>query len=185
VISAIEDAIILRLKKLKYFLEVQSYSGEFDEEGLAEVVRRYPAAWITYAGGGKPKRMSGTKWLTPANFVVMVAARNVRNDLATRHGDSREVGSYQMIHDVRGLLLGQDFDGMKIEPLSPGSTRTLYNTRLGQKALSVYAIEFTTAYVEEVMSEEVVGDLLKVGLNYIIKPGDDVVDASDVVTLRS
>ena len=35
----------------------------------------------------------------------------------------------------------------------------------------------------DAVSDEVISNLLKVGFDYYLKPGDDVTDASDVVTL--
>lgn len=46
-----------------------------------------------------------------------------------------------------------------------------------------YLIEFTTSFYIEKQDDEVVTDLLTVGLSYLLKPGDAVVDASDEITL--
>jgi phage gp37-like protein len=197
-ISEIEDAIIARISAaadstpgLGYRLKVASYGGELDDD-LANVVRSFPAAWVTYAGGAKPVKMntSGTKWKTPATFAVMVGARNVRGERATRQGVKvagviKEVGVYQMLKDVSLLLNGQDF-GLGIKRLMPGATRTLYNTKLNGQALAVFAREFHTEFVETEPRTPIDPSdpmWLKIGINYYLTPGDGVADTSDVVTL--
>ncbi len=182
-IDQIEDAIVAKIKNasgMAYLKTLASYGGELDDD-LDKVVRSYPAVWIIYAGGGKPKKIANGKWKTPATFALMAAARNVRNEAATRKGSSGEVGSYQILKDASALILGQDL-GLKIENLEPGAVRSLYNTKIRASGLSVLSQEWTTAYIQTKPTEAEV-DLLRIGLNYYIKPGDDVVDASDDLTL--
>lgn len=198
-IAAIEDAMIARIKAaystapgFGYALkEIVSYGGELDED-LAQVVRRFPAVWVTFAGCGKSKPVgtSGKKWKTPVTFAVMVGARNVRDERSTRQGMSvagevREVGVYQLVRDVSLLLLNHDL-GLAISPLTPGAVRTLYNTRLNGQALAVLAREWHTEFIEEQPREPI--DItdpmwLSVGINYYLKPGDAVADAGDTITL--
>ena len=183
-IDIIEDAIKDRIKAaegMKYLKTVATYAGEFDDD-LAYVVRSYPAVWVVYAGGPKPKKIAAEKWLVRPSFAVMVGARNVRNEAATRKGDPINVGTYQILKDVRTSLLNQDL-GLEIERFEPGAERVLFNTKVRSMGLSVMSQEWSTAYIQHAASEEVLHDLLSVGLNYFIKPGDDVVDASDEVTL--
>ena len=183
-IDIIEDAIKERIKAaegMKYLKTVATYGGEFDDD-LAYVVRSYPGVWVVYAGGPKPKKIGAEKWKVQANFAIMVGERNVRNEAATRKGDQLNVGTYQMLKDVRTSMLNQDL-GLAIERFEPGAERTLFNTKVRSIGLSVMSQEWSTAYVLHAPSEEALHDLLRVGLNYFIKPGDDEVDASDEVTL--
>lgn len=198
-ISEIEDAIIARIQAaasatpgLGYTLkEVASYGGELDDD-LAKVVRSFPAVWVTFAGSGKPKPVATArnKWLTPATFAVMVAARNVRGERATRHGVTvagvlKEVGAYQILKDVGLLLINNDL-GLAISHLKPGATRTLYNTRLNGQGLAVFAREWHCEFIETQPREPIDPTdpmWLKLGINYYLKPGDSVTDASDLTTL--
>jgi phage gp37-like protein len=191
-IPATEDAIIARLRSasgLGYKPLVESYGGELDDE-LERVVRSFPAFWVTFAGSGKPVPMgtSKEKWLVPLTFAVMAGARNIRGERATRHGVTvagvlREPGVYQMLDDACRLLLRQDF-GLAISPLIPGAVRSLYNTRLNNQALAVFAQEWHTQYVLD--ASVVTADLpqlLTVGMNYHLPPDDGNPDAQDTVTL--
>lgn len=184
-IAEIEDAIISTLKQasaLGYLRVVASYGGELDDE-IGEVIRALPAVWVVFGGADKPQKLGAEKWKVPCRFVTMVAARSVRNEAATRKGDKLNVGSYQMVEHVQALLLNNDF-GLEIERLQPGRVQTQYNTKVRGQALSVFSIEWSTAYMLKMPPLEIV-NLLKVGLNYYLKPGDDVVDATDTVTLGS
>jgi phage gp37-like protein len=183
VIGEIENAIIETIRNasgMAYLKTVASYGGQFDDD-IGKVIRAYPAVWVVYAGGGKPVKVGPDKWRTPANFAVMVAARNVRNEAATRKGDANEVGTYQILKDVRNLIINQDL-GLEITRLEPGAVRTLYNTVVNGKALSVFSQEWSTAYIDKVPTPAEL-DLLKVGFNYYLQPDDNVVDATDVIAV--
>lgn len=160
-IAQIENAILefirgaVKNKALGYAVSfVESYGGELDDlDDLAQAVRSFPAIWVTYAGSGKPTPWgtSKTKWLVPATFAVMCGSRNVRGERFTRqgltvNGEIREVGVYQMLADMRQLLLRQDF-GMAIDKLNPGLEKTLFNTRLNGAGLAIFAQEWHTKFV--------------------------------------
>ncbi|MEH5891643.1 phage protein Gp37, partial [Enterobacter roggenkampii] len=51
------------------------------------------------------------------------------------------------------LLSGQDMadTGIKIDPLSPGRVRTLFNTQIESQAFSVFACEFDTKWIESAL----------------------------------
>ena len=182
-IAEIEDAIISALKNatgLEYLKTVASYGGQLDED-LGEVVRAYPAIWVVFAGSAKPEKLGANKWKVPATFAVIVAARNVRNEAATRKGDAKEVGTYQMLEHVQTMLANNDF-GLAIERLQPGAVGTLYNTIVRKDALSVFSQQWTTAYVLKA-ADEAATELLSLGINYYIKPGDNVADLTQNLVL--
>ncbi|TVO57527.1 DUF1834 family protein [Denitromonas halophila] len=187
-VAQVEDAVIARVAGaagLGYkFGTVASYAGELDGQ-LDEVVRKWPACWITWTGSAKPTRFgtSRTRWVEANTFAVLVAARNVRGERETRHGSVSEPGAYQMLDDVQSLLIGQDF-GIAIEAFEPGRKRTLYNAQLRGKSIAVYAQEWHTRWLVEKPAEEIVGGLLKVGINYHLTPDDGTADASDLITLE-
>jgi phage gp37-like protein len=133
---------------------VQTYGGEFDDENLADVVRRFPAVWVTFGGVRKttPVDVSRQKWKPESTFVVMVGSRSARSEAASRHGGPSpgEIGTNLLIYGVRRLLTQQDL-GLRIKEFAPGSVRTLFNTRLAHDAFSVFALEFHTEWVEQAL----------------------------------
>ncbi|MDR4896014.1 DUF1834 family protein [Yersinia kristensenii] len=163
IIALTEKAICERLRQgMGRMVEgVHSYGGEMDAEP-AEVIRRLPAAWVTFGGIQKTENTSITKrkYKTYGRFVVIVGERNVRSEEATRQGGPglAEVGTYKMVEAVRRLLSGQDL-GLKIAHLVPGRVRTLFNTKVGDAALSVFACEFDTYWVEEALENGLFPDV--------------------------
>lgn len=184
-VGAIEAAMIDKIENatgMGYLKTVASYGGELDED-LGEVIRAYPAIWVVFAGSGKPEKLGAEKWKIPGTFVTMVAARNVRNEWATRKGDAKEIGTYQMLRHVRTLMMNEDF-GLEVARFQPGAVRSLYNTKVRSQALSVFSQEWNTVWVEKVPTPDE-KDLLKLGLNYYLTPGDAVVDAADLITVAT
>lgn len=194
-ITDIEDAVLARIRaandgRLGYQVaSIDTYGGEFDDD-LNQVIRRLPAIWVVYAGGGKPSPV-GThkdKWRMPATFSVLVGARNVRGEPFSRRGlevggQVAEVGAYRMLEDTRRMLLNQDL-GLEIAPFQPGAVKTLYNTRLNNLAMAVFAQEWHTAFMAAPESTAATDpDWLRTGLNYYLQPDDGRADASDLVTL--
>lgn len=158
VIADIEHAIVARLQAGLGSMakNVRSYGGELDGEP-GEVLRQLPAIWVTFGGVQKtePYSTSRTKFVTHGRFAVIVGERNVRSEEAARMGgvNADEVGTYRMIAAVRRLLSGQDMadTGIRIGPLQPGRVRTLFNTEVERKALSVFACEFDTKWIESAL----------------------------------
>lgn len=155
IIALTEKAMCERLRQGmgRMVQGVHSYGGEMDGEP-ADVVRRLPGVWVTFGGIQKtePTSISKRKYKTYGRFVVIVGDRNVRSEEATRQGGPglQEAGTYKMVAAVRRLLSGQDL-GLGIAHLVPGRVRTLFNTKAEGAALSVFACEFDTYWVEEAL----------------------------------
>ncbi|MCL6375961.1 DUF1834 family protein [Pectobacterium brasiliense] len=155
IIRDIERGIISRLQKGlgRMTPNVCSYGGELDGEP-EEVARAMPAVWVTFGGvqATKNANVGKRKYEVTGRFVVIVGERSVRSEEASRHGGANigEVGTYRMVEAVRRLLSGQDLaeSGLKIDFLMPGRVRPLFNTRLERNALSIFACEFDTKWME-------------------------------------
>lgn len=154
-VTDIELAIVDRLRRGlgRLARNVESYGGEMDGEP-AEVLRQLPGVWVTFGGVLKTERYSTARnrFVSHGRFVVIVGDRSVRSETASRTGGAspNEPGTYRMIAAVRRLLSGQDMadTGLKIDPLTPGRVRTLFNTQLEKQAFSVFACEFDTKWIE-------------------------------------
>lgn len=157
-ITEIENALIARLRPGmgRMTRDVTSYGGELDQD-IGEIARSLPAIWVTFGGVSKTEPMgtSRKRFKTHGRFVVMVGDYNARSEQAGRQGGARldEVGTYRMIYAVRRLLTMQSL-GLNITPLLPGNVRTLFNTQLSDKALSVFALEFDTSWIETALSAD-------------------------------
>lgn len=192
--QAIKDLCAEQQKsgKWPWLATVKSYGGEFDED-LLDVVRRFPAIWVTTAGSdGSPEKLSHNKVKDSAKVVVMVGASSVRNEEARRHGAGTDIGTYTMLKHVRKLLTNNSLKSVGLEGLDPlelGKTKTIFNTIVRGQSISVIAQEFTTGFIikasdrdrEEEDTEE---EIQKINIDYYLQPDDSHVDESDLVTLK-
>ena len=161
-IALIEEGIKQQIAraKLPYLRTLATYSGDFDDS-LTNIVRAFPAIWVAYKGETEAKAISTARevWKCPATFLVMVGTYSLQNEKA-RHG-GLSVGAYQMIADVRALLLRQQL-GLPIDKLASGRCAPLINTKAAGQGIVAYVMEWKTAYPVEVRREgrePVLGDL--------------------------
>lgn len=152
-ITDIENAIVTRLKLGlgKMVREVKSYAGELDNENWANSIKQVPACWVTYGGAKvEAKSTNRQRYEQTATMVVMTATRNLRSEIAGRHGglDKREVGSNDLIYAVLRLMSGQRLDEkLNSFGLVPKRVRTILNNAVVKNgALSVVAIEFDASW---------------------------------------
>lgn len=126
---------------------LESYPEDFDAYLKLKGTLRVPAAWAVFLGlsGGQNNNDDSAGWNGDARFALVVAAQNLRNETATRHGGpdaAAEPGSYQLAEDAVRVLDGQDFD-MLVEPLSATGMRLVARTpEMRTQGLSLMAIEF-------------------------------------------
>ncbi|MEB0964965.1 DUF1834 family protein [Citrobacter braakii] len=154
-ISEIELALVERLRGgLGHMVqEVGTYAGELDGDP-GRIVRCLPAAWVTFGGIVKTERYSTSrqKYIATGRFVVVTGDYNTRSEQSARQGGSvrDEVGTNLLVESVRRLITGQDL-GLKIDYFEPGRVRTLFNTGVAERAMSVFACEFDTRWVEHAL----------------------------------
>lgn len=76
--------------------------------------------------------------------------------------------------------------GLQIQPITPGAIRSVMKGMVNREAITVLAQAFSTEWMEDYPDAALTpdGELVTVGLEYLIKPGDDVTDTSDLVTTR-
>lgn len=190
-LSDIEQGIKTALLNLNrpYIKEVATYGGEFDDN-LPEAVRRFPAVWVTFGSAGRPRRFTAhNKWLVPVTFVVLVGARNLRGEEATRqgvkvNGQQIEVGTYQLLLDVQIALLGNDLGIKGVDTFEPGAVKTLFNTKLEGQALSVLAMEWHTK-IELKKPEPNDPWLRRIAMQFLVQPGDETADLEADVELEA
>lgn len=184
--QGIKDAIIALNRP--YIAEVATYGGEFDDvESLGAVVRRFPAVWVTFAGGmSRPSSTSKKKWHMDLTFVVLVGARSIRNEESTRHGivvggQMVEVGTFQLLNDARLALLGKRL-GLQIKAFEMGRISTVFNTRIQREAVSVLAQEYKTTVDICIDDDADVPWLLSLSMDYHSPADSETSVATDTVS---
>ncbi|MDB5432425.1 MAG: Mu-like prophage FluMu protein gp37 [Caulobacter sp.] len=153
-IGEIENAMLARLQAasdsdaLGYrFKKLASLPIDFDER-LAEYVKDFPAAWSVFSGATLVESYSSGAAKVEGSFAIVVAATNLRNEAQARHGGAAgEIGSYQLVSDAAGLLLGQEL-GLDIEAVAFRAITTLYSGKMiGERRASVLALEMTVRFL--------------------------------------
>lgn len=154
-IALIENAILARLKAasdqgvLGYkYAALDSLPVDIDEE-LQKLIKGYPSAWTVF-GGWRPVHAATNGAVVRGTWHVVVAAQNLRNERSTRVGGSdSEVGSYQMIEDVAGLLMDRDL-GLPIGGLQVGACTPLYARQADKdRRISLFGLELFSDFILE------------------------------------
>ncbi len=167
-IAQIEDAIIQRLKDKG--LQVRDIDVQKGIEGIPQ-----PAVYVA-TEEGRFEKIGQITFKQSLSIVLYIVFKHLKSEKERRRG------IYPIIEGIIGILMLQDM-GLAIEPLKPRSFKNITDEDSDRAGLMAYQIEFETSYNIARMEDEVATDLLKIGLNYYLKPGDDVSDASDLVTL--
>lgn len=187
-IQLVEEALVARLRAVQRpytGLVVESYGAQLDDETFGWV-RTLPACWVTFDQVHDVKRVGSRSLKVTATFEVLTAQRAlVENDRRLgAAGPAAGVGVYQLVEDNKLALVGQKL-GLAIQPLTPGAIRPVMKGIANRDAVAVYAQVFRTEWMETTPDPNASDtDLLDIGLNYLLKPGDDIADSTDLVTLR-
>ena len=94
-IGAIETAIVDRLKgaELGYKMLVSTFKANDDEDIAVVLKNSRNAALVVFAGESLTEDDGGYGAITAVTFAVLLFARNVRNERASRSGDGVAVGA--------------------------------------------------------------------------------------------
>lgn len=157
-IASIEQAIKQRLSDgLGQMVSgVHTYGGEFDGEGLAQVVNQFPAVWIMFAGitNSEPHDTRRTRYQVTGRFTVLVGDRASGSEADSRFGSlhQNDVGTYRLMQTVRLLLINQTM-GLCIGRLKPGKAKSLFSKQMELDAISVFALDFETHWFEDALQD--------------------------------
>jgi len=172
-IGVVENAILARLKAasdegiIPYaYRTLQTWPKNFDEYLSSQVIQ-YPACWAVFGGAHKTERLASGLWRVHCVFGVVVAAENLRNEQARRHGGSAsEPGSYQLAVDALQILASQTL-GLDIRALEPSSILPVETADIPKvKQLSIYAVSFDTAIDFATPPGKELGDFNRLHINW-------------------
>ena len=191
-IGELEDAIVARIVAAQAaglwpykLLTVETYGGQIDEN--TQSTFRFPAVFVAFTRMKKKGELGERARLASVHLVLYVAARNPRNERATRHGDMHEPGSFQIAEDLIALLEGQRLGMPMTQALSSNDIETLFVARKsdGANAESILAISMECQFGWRAALPECANvttdDWLKTGQAFYLKPGDDVADNTALI----
>lgn len=142
------------------------------DEAHGQTALAMPA--IDVVCGGGPFAKAAQSWKLQLTVYVIVTFQNLRSVR------DRRKGVYPILLAVLGWLTGEKL-GLPIERLKPARLDNITNKEEAEEGKIVFQLSFETAFVFEKLSDEDVGEILEIALNYYLKPGDDEVDAMDIV----
>lgn len=147
-LKAAADAGVLGYK----WLTLETYPEDWDIYLKEKLDWRAPAAWAVFAGAQQVYVAdSGKVVFDGAQFGLVVAAENKRNETATRHGGVAgaaiaEPGSYQLAMDAFAILSGNAL-GLDIKALQPKAMRPVRPFEaLKDRNVSMFALQFETSF---------------------------------------
>jgi len=170
VITSIEEAVLARVLD-----RIEAFRVGGVQQGSRQLLSDIAVAVAVLEGDFE--RVTDTRWRQDVTVSVLVKFKNLTSEEARRKGIN------PLVQAIVQLLLMQTL-GLKIKPLRPKRFRDVTTEEKIVAGVIEYLIEFTTSFTIDALDEEQVTDLLVVGLSYLLKPGDDVADASDKVILE-
>lgn len=191
-VRQIEQALITQLRQVQRSYPepvIESYAGQLDDE-LFAWIRTLPAVWVTFDQVTSAKRTGVHSWLMDGTFEVLSAQRALVRNEARLAGAERgaSVGVYELIEDNKLALVNQKL-GLPIDPLRPGAIRPVVKGNVRGEPVAIYAQVFHTRWTEVYPDPDALpaGELVKVGLDYFLKPQHtppaDPADKSDLLTM--
>ena len=151
---------------------IRATANQKDQVGL------YPGPTVSVAiFEGTFEKVTQVTWKQKVTVNVLLTFKHERGE------EERRKGINPIIQGVIQSLMLRDL-GLAMETLKPVRFREVTDSDDYEARTIVCLVEFATAFTLTRLDDEAAGELLKVGLNYYLKPGDDVVDASDLVELE-
>ncbi|MGQ2942692.1 MAG: phage protein Gp37 [Blastomonas fulva] len=200
-IAAIENAVLELLRdagvdgRLGYqFKTLETYPDEWDAYLKDKRQLRCPGAWCVFLGMVSMDLTDDGVTYGLARFATVLAAENLRNEQATRHGGGGAIGSYQLGVDAVGLMAGNAL-GLDIGIIQPRRLALVGRSEETRKqGLSLIAFEWESRVpIAELIADGELADFETFHANWDVPPfggigpdlpDDEPADATDTVTLE-
>jgi phage gp37-like protein len=173
-VRQIELAIVQQLREVPrdYKPLIESYAAQLDDE-MFGWVRKLPAIWVTFGDVTDVQRKGANTYIHTGTFEVLCAQRHLQENAGRLTGAEKgqDIGVYEMLEHNKLALVNQDL-GLDIQEFVPGAIRPLMKSMVNREAVVIYSQVFTTRWMEVYPEPGAVpaGELVKVGLEYFMKP---------------
>lgn len=163
------NAILSKLKK-ESFSVYENYGKILDNY-------TFPAVFVDLESVDYVNLTRG-KYKVILNISVYLLVRNYRSE------SDMNMQMFNILEGVAGILTNNSFN-LEIEPIRPVRVTNISTEEHRIQKINIFKLDIQTSYiVDKPKREEIYGDLLRIGLEYYLKPGDDVEDAKDIITLK-
>lgn len=200
-IGTIEDKIIAHIKMLSdgdhlgYKLkQIATYSGELRNQAARDNIKTYPSVWLAFNRAPITRRLNQYDTFN-AQFALLIATKNLRNEEASRHGGGDgEVGAYQISTDLAGVFSGLNFKELEgTQSFEVGGITPISVDARRNGNLAIYSVDLTVPFNNSRISPEIDQnnpletihtnwDLPPVGNVGPSLPDDENADANSTVT---
>lgn len=168
-ITEIETAVLTQITSA--FTSISGGKIQKDARGL--LVNPSVAVAIV---DGNVRKVTQATYKIEGNVSILLTFKDLRGE------PSRRSGIYPLVEGIFGLLLLKDL-GLAIDKLIPEKFSEVTTDADYTSGEIKYLLQFRTGWNITEQSDEVVTDLIRVGLSYYLKPGDDTADTTDTVIL--
>ncbi|UPG87026.1 DUF1834 family protein [Luteibacter aegosomatis] len=190
-LDLIESAVLDRLQALKEIaprIDIAGYAGELSDGDLLAKVAAAGMAVLVLVPSGKFTRRSNRRFSFDGVVRLVIFVRQARGQSETRMGTAGQLGSYALWDSCVRLLTdfhpSNEAAGLSADGLVPTTYNNLVNGKAERDYLSVLGQSFAIK-ADWTVPEDAGEPLLGIDLNYYLKPGDDLIDASDHVPLEN
>jgi len=124
---------------------------------------------------GKFNKIGQTCFRNDCTVSVLLKFKNMQSEEARRKGIN------PLVIAAIQYLLGQKL-GLSIGALEPVRFRDVTSEDKYEAGIIEYLLEFSTWFDIRKLEDEALGDLVTLAIDYLLKPGDGTVDATDTLT---
>ena len=138
-IAGVEDYLIERIKahfgaRLR---TVESLPADWDDDTFSRLLRATPGVFVVFGGGTALHQSLDLR----SSWVVFAVTTHAGAERARRHGDSREIGAYEIIEAVVPLLHDHAVPGAG--RLNFEEVENLFTGAIEKKGAAIYGARFT------------------------------------------
>jgi hypothetical protein len=163
------DAILSKLKEERF--------NVYESSGKSLDNLTFPAVFIDMDSIDFENLTRG-KYKVILNIAIYIVVRNYRSE------SDLNMHMFNILEGVAGILSDNSFN-LEIEPVRLVKVTNISTEEHKIQKISIFKLDIQTSYIiDKPKREEIYGDLLRIGLEYYLKPEDGVEDAKDIITLR-
>ncbi|WP_282265934.1 phage protein Gp37 [Stenotrophomonas sp. PS02298] len=186
-IAQIEQHLIdlVKAKFEKRLKTVESLPADWDADTFRRLLRLTPGVFVVFGGGQrKDTETDEGKVVIDGQWGLIAATTHASGELARRHGDSQEIGAYEIVERLCDLLEGHEVPGQGAMRFA--GIDNLFTGDLEKQGAAIYGVQFVLPmYVSAEGDGGPVLDEFKTFHGDIdMAPQDGHVDAADTVHLE-
>ena len=162
---------------------VESLPAMWDDKTFDRILRLSPGVFVVFSGGPRMPEFQDTV-VIDATWGFIAVTTHASGELARRHGDSREIGAYEIVEILAGLLQDHLAPGAA-GPMQLEDVRNMFDDALENKGATLYGLTFRmpTPIADDDAPAPSLDDFITFDGVYDLAQPDGRAEAEDTVTL--